>query len=235
MDLTTTYFLAIAVLLVLSGILGGSINFYLSEQSDDRRLKIWQHWIIGVGASFMVPLFLNMSSSNLVSEILTAGDLASKSAHLLVLGGFCLVASISSRAFITSMSQRILREAREAKEQAQLAQEDAAEAQATVEPFVEADVQFTGSLPEMGPADIGGAAAGGLDDNERRVACVIRDSRFTLRAFGGIRDDARLSDEQTHEALTALQVRGLVAERKTPKGFTKWYLTDQGRRIAAAL
>jgi len=55
---------------------------------------------------------------------------------LLVLLGFCLVAAISSTAFIRTLSDRILTEARQARRDAAEAKGDAAEVKEAVQPLM---------------------------------------------------------------------------------------------------
>jgi hypothetical protein len=78
----------------------------------DGKHTSWQFIVIGVGAAFLAPLFLNMISSDLIAR-------SKENYYLLfVLVGFCLVASISSRKFIRSISDRVLQEAEEASRKA---------------------------------------------------------------------------------------------------------------------
>lgn len=98
--------------MLLAGIYGGIINFFLEyEKAEARsRLTIWHMMIIGTGASLLVPLFLTLISSNLVN--LKQLEFS----KILVFFGFCLIAAISSRRFIMTISERILKEIREAKD-----------------------------------------------------------------------------------------------------------------------
>jgi tetratricopeptide (TPR) repeat protein len=111
------------VVMILAGIYGGIINYFLeSEKAISRsKLTIWQMIVIGIGASFLVPLFLTLISSNLVN--LKQLEFS----KILVFFGFCLIAAISSRRFIMTISERLLREVREAKDVAAQAQEAIAE------------------------------------------------------------------------------------------------------------
>ena len=73
--------------MLAAGITGGLINSYLTDPAVETPLKWWQHIVVGVGAAFIVPVFLNMISSRLISEIkgdLIDSDILSK---LLVLAG----------------------------------------------------------------------------------------------------------------------------------------------------
>src|SRR5437899_1806340 len=98
----------VEIVLVLfgSGVLGGVINYFITDTNQEKPLRWWQHVIVGIGAAFMVPLFLNMISSGLIDAIRGTEKIPADPAKLFVLAGFCLVAAVSARAFIRSISDR---------------------------------------------------------------------------------------------------------------------------------
>jgi hypothetical protein len=64
-------------------------------------------------------------SSSLIESIRGNGDSGVEYSRLFVLAGFCLVAAVSSRAFIRSISERLLQDVRTAKKSAEQAEKDA--------------------------------------------------------------------------------------------------------------
>ena len=116
-----TDLLVITEVMLLSGALGGLVNGFLSEAPETARLAWWKHVVIGITAAFMVPLFLAMISADLIDKIRGTAGQAGNPVLLLNLAGFCLVASVSSRAFIGSLTERLMREVRDAREQAEAA------------------------------------------------------------------------------------------------------------------
>ncbi len=68
--------------------------------------------VSGIGAAFLVPLFLNLTSSNLIDKIRgnpgTTTPVPADEALYFVFTGLCLLASISSTAFISSLSDKVL-------------------------------------------------------------------------------------------------------------------------------
>ena len=93
--------------------------------------------VLGVGAAFLVPLFLHAIGSNLVDDMHGGKNGPPDYSKVLVFAGFCLVASMSAKSFISSVSDRVLKKAEDAKKLAQEAKEQAAKAQATVARMVE--------------------------------------------------------------------------------------------------
>ncbi|MBS0170873.1 MAG: hypothetical protein JSR62_11010 [Nitrospira sp.] len=110
--------LTLIVLMIGAGLMGATVNVAMSIQSTaepaTEHTDPWERWrwnaIAGVGAALLVPLFLKTVSSGLLTEVL-ASD--AKGESLVVFGGFCLLASISSKKFIESLSEKLLRETRE--------------------------------------------------------------------------------------------------------------------------
>mgnify|MGYP001465356248 CR=1 FL=1 len=234
--LSVDYVLQISLVMLVSGFVGGLINFILAGPEQDRVLPWWKHVVVGIGASFLVPLFLQMISSDLISRISGADGKKSDASALLVLTGFCLVASISARGFISSMSKRLLQElervkadaqnaaqqAQSAAQQAQVAERKAEAAQSVVAPLVEPEE----GEPTQESVAVGSAPA---SDDERRVLEALEVSRFRLRSAGGIAGDSKLSNEKVDEALSSLAARGLVAKGQSLTGQARWYLAAAKR------
>lgn len=125
--------LVILQVMLLSGTAGGLVNRFLTEGDIAPRLAWWKHVIIGIAAAFMVPLFLAMISADLITKIRGTAGHPGDPALLLNLAGFCLVAAVSSRGFIQSVSDQMLREVREARQQASAALIQAQQAGDTAE------------------------------------------------------------------------------------------------------
>lgn len=105
-----TFYIVLVVIIILFGFLGGLINYFNKPRQEDKDLngrEFWKSIITGVGASFLVPLFLNMISSNLIIESMKSPY------QLLVIGGFCLIASISAKPFIDSMTDKVVKQIQE--------------------------------------------------------------------------------------------------------------------------
>lgn len=110
--------LTLIVLMIGAGLMGATVNVAMSTQSTaeppPKHTELWERWrwsaIAGIGAALLVPLFLKTVSSGLLTDVL-APDVKGES--LIVFGGFCLLASISSKKFIESLSEKVLRETRE--------------------------------------------------------------------------------------------------------------------------
>jgi hypothetical protein len=125
-------------MMAVCGLAGGVVNMLtlLDVGGNDgrglpaTRTMVWRCLASGLLAAFLVPLFLQTISSQMLTDAL---DSTKGYAPVLALAGFCLIAGVSSRAFIQTISERVLREVREAKDQASAAEGAAKQAEGKAE------------------------------------------------------------------------------------------------------
>ena len=124
----------IFLIVVIAGPLGGGAAYVL-EQMRDKSIKdgrrLLQNMFLGVIGAALVPAALVIltsatgATSGLVDQ-LTGTNATSK--HWLVFFGFCLAAGVTSKGFVSSVSEKLVREAianaKEAKQEAQDASSD---------------------------------------------------------------------------------------------------------------
>jgi DNA-binding MarR family transcriptional regulator len=217
--------------IVIAGVLGGLLNFYQTRRADDEDSSLWKSITLGIGASFLVPLFLNTISSSLVSNIQTKPEITQ---NMLVFFGFCLVAAISSKAFIQTMSKRVLNEAREAKEAATAANEKASEVESALEPILEKETE---PQPESDAAEIV-ATLPTLDDEEWKLLEALANGEKVLRTRTGLARQTGIPKSEVNRIMDALRDRNLVSSKEMKKSdgskITRWYITTAGRNIVVA-
>lgn len=228
---------ALVIIMIVAGLFGGLINFYLTtgepiagEPATENNSKnsLNKSLAIGVGASFLVPLFLNMISSNLLE--LSKQD-ASK---LLVFGGFCLIASISSRAFITSISDRILNLAKTANQTANEAKARVKEVQPKVDALTakETEPHVASPANAEGMKDI----QPDVDDNEKKVLTALGKPGYTFRSLSGIATDTDIAPNEVEAILSDLITKKELAAKTLDKSERElFFLTSKGRQALAQL
>ena len=199
-----------------AGVFGGFVNFYLSKPDDIPVPSRIRSVLVGTAASFLVPLFLNMISSNLI-DLIQGGD----SSKLLILLGFCLVAAISSTAFIRTISDRVLNEAKQAKAVAQTASEQVAEVQADIKPIVAKETEQDESVTA--------ALAAAPSTDEGKILKALAAGPWVLRSQGGLAKETSLDSGDVARLLFAMGQQGLVGKRSTKNG-ARWFITDEGRQ-----
>ncbi len=113
-----THILILFFIMLAAGMLGGYVNYLHNFDKTEVELKSKtilksKYIFLGICAAFIVPLFLKMIASDLIKKTDNYDNIC-----YLVFGGFCLIASIFSRRFITSVGEKILEEVKEAKKTA---------------------------------------------------------------------------------------------------------------------
>ena len=216
----------IALVMLASGILGGVVNSFLADPEEERPMEWWKHVAVGIAASFMVPLFLNMISGDLLDKIRGVDGKAPDYSKLFVLAGFCLVAAVSSRAFIRSLSERVLQEVKTANKKADQAKEDAADAKAAVAPLVERE-EVSDNLVALVASN-----EPVTDADEVAVLKAMTNSSYSLRSITGLAKDSGLTKPVVNSTLSALIGKGFVSQSVSSKGQPRWFATPEGRAVA---
>jgi predicted transcriptional regulator len=210
--------------MLAAGLLGGAINHFLSQDDDPNRFTMLRSLLVGIGASFMVPLFLNMISSNLIDSIKGSATSPGDKSKFFVFAGFCLVAAISSRAFISTLSDRILKEAKEAKSEAREAKASVQEVQSDIEPIVAKQTEQESATESISSS----LAEVHVQDDEKKILDVLANSSWTLRSLTGIARDTGMDKAEVAKILEELVRKGLVARKTGEKG-PRWFSTELGR------
>ncbi|WP_217427604.1 YEATS-associated helix-containing protein [Sphaerotilus uruguayifluvii] len=253
---------AIVAVMVGAGALGGLVGRFLGETAGRDRpaeapadspaaapLAWWKHVLIGIASALMVPLFLNMISSDLIARIRGVAEDSGDPLLLLNLAGFCLVAAVSSRGFIGSLSERLLQEVRQARAQADQAAGAAAEARqqagdaaATAGSALEQarsglDLAQAQWIEEPDPAPAGAATrsrglpgeAGAPADADRELLRQLARPPATLRLPAALAAASGLDEAQARAALARLQARGWAGCTPGRDGQPRWFATASGR------
>ncbi len=102
-------FIVILLIMLSSGLIGGTSNWILNSDENDTvndniRIGYWGYIIVGFAASLTVPLLLSMLQSDLLSKI----GAASNPKENFIFMGVCVVVAFSSRAFMESISEKLL-------------------------------------------------------------------------------------------------------------------------------
>ena len=199
--------LVFVLIMVSAGLLGGVINFYLNDDPESKH-TVGNHMVIGIGASLLVPLFLNMISSKLMKEA------SSNPGLLLVFLGFCLIAAISSKAFISTISDRILNQAKEARRAT-------AELQRDLDPILQQADESSETI------DAEAINIANLNGQQHTVLAALHHPRYTYRTLGGISTGTKLNKTELKEVLVELDNQGLSGQVDRGNG-PRFYITANG-------
>ena len=241
------YLLALLAILFIAGLLGGVVNYLMSLDDPNREKTaeaaaavtaglagsledprlLRRSLITGVAASFIVPLFLRLSSGgtdDLVIKVLKA-DSPNRAADLLVIAAFCLVAAISARSFIQTVSDRVLQQAKAANRKAQEAQDQVEKIQ---------DERTEDEIDETAPADKAAAQRGAPlpDEDSIKLLTAMNDSTYYRRSTSGLTKETKLARARAVALLEALVEAGQVEKALSKKdGTPRWKITSEGRTL----
>ncbi|KUO70790.1 MAG: hypothetical protein APF81_12710 [Desulfosporosinus sp. BRH_c37] len=203
----------LVMVMFFAGGLGGLINYYSKDEEKNMRKSL----ILGIGASSLVPLFLNMISSSLLVD-------SGKDPHkILVFMGFCLIAAISSKAFIGTISDRIMEKIQETDQKI----EDVKE---VIDPIANKETEQDSAEGQY--SEIFESPA--IGEKEKAILITMNKGEYTYRTASSISDDIGMSTPSTVTLLVNLKSLGLVGQLlKTGK--TLYYLSELGRKFVFAL
>ncbi|MFZ5645894.1 MAG: YEATS-associated helix-containing protein [Bacillota bacterium] len=219
------HFGVLIITMIGMGVLGGIINYYINNSpkkkyEENTREEIIKSVIIGIGASFLVPLFLNMISSNLLPE---TNDNYNKT---LVFAGFCLIAAITSKTFINSMTERVLKQAEEASEAAKKAEKSVQVMKKNIDPILAKETEQEESEEKITDEQIN---VGEDDTDEIKIMKALVYGRYIYRSLSGISKCTKVTKERINEKLNELIAKGLVAQI-VRESELRYYITEKGRK-----
>lgn len=216
-----SHILILTIVMLLAGIFGGLINYYLYENGSEDPQSLPRCLVVGVGASFLIPVILDFLNSDLVVE--TQGD----SSRLLIFTGFCLIAALISRFFISNLPDRILREAVDAKTQARAMQTDLQVIQKELLPLI--DTETENDNQGLGTTDMMDIDEE-LDVTSVQVLKILGSGRYIFRSLSGLCTESGADETTVLRTLNYLVSKSLSGQVRGKSG-TRWHLTEKGREV----
>ncbi len=186
-------------IIVGTGIFGGVINYYRSLY--DKKFEFSQvirPVLIGLAAAALVPLFLNMISS----DLLKAKD--DVTTNYFVFLGFCLIASIFSGEFIDSIGKKVLNQIGEVKKEIE-------------------ETNTEDDSPEINELN----QDNDLTENQNLVLKAFIENKYTYRSISGLASQTGLDKTVIKKELVDLGKLGLTEVVERQKG-PRWKITSEG-------
>ncbi|MDQ0496065.1 YEATS-associated helix-containing protein [Paenibacillus brasilensis] len=206
------------IIMVLSGGLGGVVNYLLEanrESQETKKYEIIKSIIIGISAAFLVPLFLNTISSNIIAE--SKNDVY----KLFVIAGFCLLVSISSKPFIRTLSNKIMKEIDDVKNEVSDVKKDV---ETIIENETEQDLHDEDIIEDVSDK----VNLEEKDVNRIKILKALTSNQYTYRSLSGISKDIELDIDEVNITLGELFTKGFVNQQPREKGL-RFYITKEGR------
>ncbi|MET3502761.1 uncharacterized protein YneF (UPF0154 family) [Mucilaginibacter rubeus] len=204
--------------MLFSGLLGGFANWVIlsdeknasNEQSNNRGKIIWKKsLILGITASFMVPLFLTTISSELLNKPLEG----TFNKSYLVFAGFCLLAAVLSKQFIESLYQKVMKAEARAKEAEDIANKAKDKIEAVENNFSEPETDANQQVLDNNRAE---------NTIEDRIIEAIRNVKYLYRSTSGITNDLSkhqpIPKEEVRMILNQMVGQGRLQTKVNEKG-----------------
>ncbi|NQW50809.1 MAG: MarR family transcriptional regulator [Rhodospirillales bacterium] len=246
-----TSLLILICAIALAGAGGGWANYLLLTASRDGREQYpeaMRFVIAGAITAFVVPLFLSLAQSALVKAVFDGWEKGTAFPDALVLIGFCVVAGFASKAFLDSVSTRILQMQRDMQRLDGKADAASKEAKAAASQALEAIELSEESAEQLHPPAVKARLSGGLEalatsaEDERLAATLTTDELAVLRALSrlpqrtqtGIARDAGIARSQIAEIVEKLVAEGLAHFGASASGSLRVSLSEKGAGALAA-
>ena len=193
-------------IIIGTGLFGGMINYFRTIYKNEIIIQeIIKPVLIGLAAAALVPLFLNMISSDLLNN---KNQLPM---NYFVFLGFCLIAAIFSGEFIDSIGKKVLSQISEVQREIEENNTED-DTEATIDPTVNFGKQDINPLEES---------------IEHQILQTFINSKFTYRSVSGIAKQTNLDNSTTKKELIKLRKKGLVEVIQRQKG-PRWKITSEG-------
>jgi DNA-binding transcriptional ArsR family regulator len=237
------YMLVLLLIMLAAGLLGGAVNYYLSDQTEDASCRGWIKYLTqGVFSALTVPLVLNMLSSNLMDAGRT------HPISFFIFSGFCLVYVLLSRPFFEAAIVRILASCKGADRafsgRAPAPSPGAAapgaafrpdEANETNEsaagdpnpPSAPPNAQPSVPLPPAKPENL----IESLTLNDIAIVRALSEESFICGNLSGLTEKTGLSRDFISARLAVLKNQGIIEARINDKNALYWHVSPRNRQI----
>jgi len=198
-------------IMIGSGILGGLVNFFLSEY---HKPPVWKavlgHCLLGIVAALTVPLFLNMISSNLLTVV------PRKPVNLFIFNGICLLFAVFSCKLKENIFNKRFQGTGNSKRE-----------------YGNADTAETDFDLKIGCRKVSKdrLRRAGISESELKILQVMARGDHVHQSLVGLLQDPELAKEQINETLSFLMAKGLVEQKLNKENKLRLYLTPKAKQI----
>ena len=184
--------------ILIFGTIGGIVNKFRDKDIDS---KYWKSILKGIGAALIVPLFLELVRSDIIS--IDQNDWY----NYFVFGGLCLVTSIFSDKFFDSLGNKILSKVKNVEKTVKEIEDSKNEIE-------DADEIIFDNIESDNKIDI--------KADIQKVVRAILNSKYSYRTISGINKETKLDNDKIIGILVTLRDNGFAENKKNKKGNEIW-------------
>lgn len=224
------YLWILLLITLFTGLFGGLINVLglpkkkaissgsPSIENSSANKEVWHTLLIAIGASFVVPLFLQTISSNLIDQC------KEDPKYYFTYAGFCIIAALFSRRFLSTVADRVLKTAENAEKIAQAAIDQVEENTDLIQPMIIENSDQKNEPAEVATSEDTSTLKGNSSDEEN-VRDVLKARKYVYRTARGIAKEISLEPTRVEEILNSLEKQGQVNKfENKDKSKTLWTL-----------
>lgn len=215
----------IVLIIALAGTFGGTVRFLNSSDLSKpiNWKEVLKYILTGIGSAILIPLFLNMLSSDLIK-----GD-EIPILNYFIFTGFCFIAAFLSEKFISSIGERVLSEVKQVKK-------DQKEDKKTLDALIDDD-----SEPEEGVEEKKGELDNALTKLSTKIGSkqepfmmevlkTFRGDRYKFRSVKGISKELDYPENTVKIIIKTFENNGLIrGVRRRRDGKILWGITSLGK------
>jgi hypothetical protein len=222
----------IIFIIICVGSFAGITNFlyYYFKGIISTKWEILKHISSGIGAAILVPLLLNMLSSDLIKETSNYDE-----SNYLVFAGFCFVAGYFSDRFINSMGDKILKDIENTKDQVRKALVEVKENEEKLDLLVSNETDKSESLEsEINIEDFKILNTFKDDALKIQLNNIVRSFKgeYKFRTATGISKELNYPDTIVKITLEELEKAGVTKKLMNKDNKVIWALTQIGQTLA---
>ena len=210
-NFSVEFMLLLLSIMIISGILAGLTNYLLGR---NHRSPAWKEvlgdCLLGTVAALIVPLFLNMISSNLLAE---AGK---NPINMFIFNGICLLFAFFSFRLKRNIVNKHLSEKRRI-----------GKGKLGFGPF-ETEDDFETTRRKISKETL---ARSETSESELKIMEVMVRGKHDHYSLVELLKNPELSDEKVNEALSALMTKGLVEQKLNRENRLRLYITPKGKQL----
>lgn len=218
-----SFMLSVLAVMLSAGVLGGLANYYLSERYARGGQEKIKYIVLGVVAALVVPLLLNMLSSNLIAMA------RANPYDMFVFAGVCLVFVVLTRRWFENLAQKLINKVEAVEEEVSQIRSLQSLAENVVPAAPVAAAAGDIALPEAAEANV--SDLGKLGYNDVELLRAVGDGKYAYGNISGIAADAGLSRDFVNERLVVLKNMGLLELKIDEKNVLHWFLAARGKQF----
>jgi DNA-binding transcriptional ArsR family regulator len=207
------------LVMVVTGVLGGLVNFYIAERQHahpEERKDWWRHLLFGVVTALTAPLLLNMLSSNLLDAA------RARPGELFVFAAFCLLYVVAARRIFENPSSLYHEEMEQLRQEMETLQYGHRE----LCKYLEAEASRLAAEKTAETADPREA----LTYNDVELLRALADESYVYGNLAALTEKTALGRELISQRLTVLKGAGLIETRINDKNVLHWVISSRGRQ-----